>query len=76
MSQRAFTLRLTPEMFARIREHGGSTTGFIVEAIEEKLARERREAIRRGFESLADKPDAESGQWIEAQREAMKRVDS
>lgn len=51
-----------------------SVTAFVLEAVEEKLSREKDEELRRGFESLAGPIDHETRAWIEAQRAAMGRV--
>ncbi len=53
-----------------------SVTEFVLQAVEEKIARERQEELQRGFETLAGSFDEEeSRNFASAQREAMKRVD-
>ncbi|MBI3743488.1 MAG: hypothetical protein HY261_04295 [Chloroflexi bacterium] len=58
-----------------MRKHR-SLTGYIVEAVEEKLARDREEELRLGFASLAGTADDDSAAWIGAQRGSMGEVDA
>ena len=53
----------------------GSLTSFIVEAVEEKLAREKEADLARGFASLASDLDEDLSPWIDLQMEAMRHVD-
>jgi hypothetical protein len=53
-----------------------SMTQFVIDAVQEKLERDRREEMRKGFESLADDFDAdEFALWNAAQRATAKHID-
>lgn len=52
-----------------------SLNQFILEAVEEKLVRERQAEYAAGFANLAGSVDDESRAWLETQREAMRRID-
>gem|GEM_PF-6613715 len=74
---KSFTLRMPSEVYAQVRKRKKkSVTEFVIEAVEEKLAREREEEIRLGFESLAEDFDrGEFELWAGAQHRAMKHID-
>ena len=76
MRTKNLTLRIPEAVYRQVAEQKhGTATGYIVQAIEEKLARDRDSELKKGFACLAGEPDDESSGWIEAQKEAMKRVD-
>jgi hypothetical protein len=77
MSTKSFTLRMPIELYGQVAARKQkSVTGFVLEAVQEKLAREREEEIRRGFESLGEDFDwDEYNLWAGLQRKAMKHVD-
>ena len=72
-----FTLRLPLELYRRIagRRRRGMTA-YVIEAVEEKLAREREDEVRAGFRTLAGSVDREEWDVLDKlQREAMTHVD-
>ena len=77
MSTKSLTLRLTQETYREVEARKkGSITGYIVEAIREKLERDKQEELEKGFESLAGPRDKQTDLWLREQRKAMKNVDS
>lgn len=74
MSFHGFTLRLPETVYQEVKKRKRkSVTAFVVEAIEEKLAREKDSDIRRGLQSLSGSVDeAEFALWMKAQEEAMR----
>lgn len=53
-----------------------SVTEFVLEAVEEKLAREREAELFKGFQSLVPEADLEvTERLMELQKKAMARVD-
>ena len=73
----ALTLRLPEKTYKEVKaKKGRSVTGYIVEAVEEKIQREREEEIAAGFACLAgEKIDKETKFWLKAQKRAMKHGD-
>lgn len=80
MEYKSFTTRLPLEVYEAVRAYKAnvedvSVNQFLVEAVEEKLARSKDEELRRMVQDLADGFDmAEVEPWLEAQKEAMKHV--
>lgn len=77
MSYHGFTLRLPESVYAEVtRRKRKSLTAYVVEAVVEKLARDREAEIRMGLQSLVGSVDPEEfALWETAQREAMKKID-
>jgi len=77
MSTKAFTLRLPSVLYREVAQRKEkSMTQFVLEAIEEKVERERQSELRAGFATLADGANEdETWPWQELQQEAMNRVD-
>ena len=58
------------------RRHGGTTTDYVVQAVQEKLLREREAEIAAGLACLAGDDEANDiSDFAPAQRRAMARVD-
>lgn len=71
----SFTLRLPLQVYEQVASRKSrSITSFIVEAVEEKLARDRQEELARGFASLVGDQDEDVPTWLELQREAMQNA--
>lgn len=77
MAHKNMTLRLPFELYQRVvGKRRKSFNAFVVEAIEEKIEKEREEELRKGLRSLAGSVDPEEfAFWMEAQRKAMQHVD-
>ena len=81
MEYKAFTTRLPLQvceaMTSYIAGHkSGSVNQFVLEAVEEKLARVREEEIRMMFDDIAEGFDMKEVEpFLAGQREAMKHVD-
>lgn len=77
MSYHGFTLRLPSAIFEEVkRRKRKSVAAFVVEAVEEKLAREKEEELRLGFMNLAGGVDREEIQpLLDAQKRALARAD-
>src|SRR4051794_3880870 len=76
MDDKAFTLWLPGNLYHQIEcRKAKSLTAYILQPVEEKLARDREEQLRIGFASLADAAlDEDAELWMQAQRTAMKNV--
>jgi len=78
---KSFTTRLPLEVYEAVRAYKAniedvSVNQFLVDAVEEKLARSKDEELKRMFADIAEGFDmAEVEPWLEAQKEAMKHID-
>ena len=76
MHIKSLTLRLPEGVYKRLKAKKDKTiTGFIVEAIQEKLERDHEQDLAEGFANLAGEVDEETRGWMGAQKKAMKHVD-
>lgn len=76
MSVKAITLRLPEQTYAEaLSRKRASLTEFILEAVEEKLAKERENEIRMGLANLAGDLDEDLEPWMDTQRRTMKHLD-
>lgn len=77
MPTKNFTLRLSLQTYAEVdARKKRSIAEYVMEAIEEKIARDKERDLSLGFESLAGSVDEEelSG-LMRAQRTVMNRID-
>ena len=77
MDPKSFTLRMPLDLYNQIAiRKQKSVTGFVIEAVQEKLDREREEEIQRGFQQLGADFDWEEYElWAGLQQKAMKHID-
>jgi hypothetical protein len=77
MDAKNFTLRMPLDLYQRVAHRKKkSVSEFVIDAVREKLDREREEEVRIGFESLAqDYDQPEYDLWAGAQKRAMKHAD-
>jgi hypothetical protein len=76
MEGKAFTLRLPDNLYRDIAARKSkSLSAYIVQAVEEKLARDREDELRKGFASLAGDQDSDVTSWMSAQQKAMTHID-
>ena len=79
---KAFTTRLPMQVCEAMTSYvadrkSGSVNQFVLEAVEEKLARVREDELRLMFEDIAEGFDMEEVEpFLAGQREAMKHVDN
>lgn len=73
---KSLTLRLPLELYRELTlRKKKSVSQFVVDAVTEKLARERQEELARGFAELAGPIDDETSEWMKAQEQAMQHVE-
>ncbi|MEI8282659.1 MAG: hypothetical protein WCG75_09670 [Armatimonadota bacterium] len=81
METKAFTTRLPLQVCEAMATYvaekkASSVNQFVTEAVEEKLARDRQDELRKGFALLGEDFDSsEVEPWIDLQREAAKHID-
>lgn len=77
MAAKTFTMRMPEDVYAQVKARKkGTVTSFVMDAVREKLARERRAELARGFQNLTGSVDMDEVlPWMGAQREAMKHID-
>ena len=74
-AKKQITVRMPVELVSDMESRGG-TTVYIIEAVREKLARDKQAEIAAGLRCLADNPDEEDfSALIAAQAKVMARVD-
>jgi len=75
MKARTLSVRIPEDAYIELSQRKSkSLNEFIVQAVQEKLIREREAQYAAGFASLVGS-DAEVESWQRAQREAMKHID-
>jgi hypothetical protein len=76
MASKGFTLRLPTDLYKALKKRKKkSMTAYVVEAIQEKVARDSEEEMARDLECLAGSVDSdEFALWMKAQRKAMKHA--
>jgi hypothetical protein len=77
MDRKTLSLRLPFDVYRRLVERSRkSINSFVVQAVTEKLEREREEEIAAGLATLAGSVDEqEFALWMKAQRKAMEHID-
>jgi len=77
VDNKSLTLRLPASLYKEMASRRSkSITAYIVEAVEEKIARERQEELAAGFATLVGSDEDAGNSWQSAQQKAMKHVDS
>lgn len=75
MSSRQISIRLPHKLFEKVQSKGAMAP-FVIEAIEEKLAREQEAELTKSLMSLVDDPNNEIVRdFVAPQQEVWGRVD-
>ena len=76
MAAKVFTLRLPEDVYEQlVARPKKSVSGYVVDAVREKLARDRREELRKSYQNLVPVDMDEVEPWMRAQEEAMRHID-